>query len=263
MRLVGLLGLGIAFMALSMEGLEFRIKLLEPEEYSNPGAEAGPTVFRSGKLKVNTKEGNTKEGSTKEGNSKGDSKEDNSKKEGSNEKCSKTCPTILTPVCGSDKKTYGNECRLENAACQSGAKLVVDHKGRCKNDCPNKCSAEEDDPVCGTNGKTYKNECELEYKKCEHGTKLHVAHKGKCGSKDKKKAKSLRQLVSEKEAHGFKCPTGELVYANPSDSTCKSYYHCPRNGTPYKMYCPNGYIFDPNSKNCNINTAYTCPGEGR
>ena len=73
MKLIGLLGLGIAFGAFSVTGnpLEFRVKLLEPPEDLNPVAEAGPTVYRSGKLEEdlmeNFTEGDYKENGITEG----------------------------------------------------------------------------------------------------------------------------------------------------------------------------------------------------
>ena len=71
MKLIGLLGLGIAFGAFSVTGnpLEFRVKLLEPPEDLNPVA--GPTVYMSGKLEEdlmeNFKEGDHKENGITEG----------------------------------------------------------------------------------------------------------------------------------------------------------------------------------------------------
>ena len=39
------------------------------------------------------------------------------------------CPQVVQPACGSDGKTYGNECELEAEACQKGTDITVKHDG--------------------------------------------------------------------------------------------------------------------------------------
>merc|ERR1711962_1125805 len=48
------------------------------------------------------------------------------------DRCDIMCTMDYTPVCGSDQKTYSNECSLELANCQNPSKEIkVLHQGRC------------------------------------------------------------------------------------------------------------------------------------
>ena len=43
--------------------------------------------------------------------------------------CPETCPAVYEPVCGSDMKTYGNNCELEREACTKSLNKI--HDGKC------------------------------------------------------------------------------------------------------------------------------------
>ena len=45
--------------------------------------------------------------------------------------CNEICTADYTPVCGSDGKTYPNECGLEVEACKTGKNLTVVKQGEC------------------------------------------------------------------------------------------------------------------------------------
>ena len=46
-------------------------------------------------------------------------------------RCDDTCPYNKDPVCGSNGKTYFNECKLNLATCQQKRLIKVQHTGKC------------------------------------------------------------------------------------------------------------------------------------
>lgn len=47
------------------------------------------------------------------------------------ETCRRGCPKIYRPVCGTDGKTYANQCILKIATCESNGRIRKRSNGKC------------------------------------------------------------------------------------------------------------------------------------
>ncbi|VDI17260.1 Hypothetical predicted protein [Mytilus galloprovincialis] len=165
--------------------------------------------------------------------------------------CHRTCTSQYAPVCGSDGKTYRNQCLLNVAICYSKAKginLHYAHRGSCSHvthtppihySCKDVCD-EEVQLACGTDGTTYHNRCFLNLANCDAtktGDHVGYAHSGECSETDKNCPHTCDNHLDPV------CSTGNITFKNPCwltmygckyahlSSTLSDRYHMAHNGS--------------------------------
>ncbi|KFQ29919.1 Ovoinhibitor, partial [Mesitornis unicolor] len=106
------------------------------------------------------------------------------------------CPRNLEPVCGTDGKTYSNECGICFHNAEHRTSVEKAYNGECEPrsvtiDCSRYRSTEIDGhvlvpcprilkPVCGSNDFTYDNECGICAYNAEHHTNVSKKYDGEC-----------------------------------------------------------------------------------
>ncbi|KAK8725843.1 hypothetical protein OTU49_010509 [Cherax quadricarinatus] len=90
--------------------------------------------------------------------------------------CPTSCSSNKAPVCGSDGRTYTNQCFLNLEGC-AGRRVTLAKDGPCTV-CRETCTREYL-PVCGTDGVTYSNQCVLDNTACK-GHRVTKDYAGPC-----------------------------------------------------------------------------------
>ncbi|XP_067320899.1 ovomucoid-like [Anolis sagrei] len=133
------------------------------------------------------------------------------------------CPRMLKPVCGTDDKTYHNDCLL----CSETLERTVGkkHNGKCLKDFCEAFSAETKmcplnyQPHCGSDGHTYNNKCDFCVKALNSAEPVYLRSYGQCVAT---KSRDLQHYC-----HGFPKPMCTAEYLP----------HCGSDGITYGNQC--------------------------
>nr|XP_045617347.1 agrin-like isoform X1 [Procambarus clarkii] len=148
-------------------------------------------------------------------------------------------PTVIEPVCGSDRLTYANRCELDQAGCLDPS-ISFASEGECVWNCILRhCDPDEYNPVCTNYGVTFNSSCLLSESNC-YPPRRNIVSYGECENKrecDRQCGRTTKEVVcgSNRKTYFSLCafqvdqckyPTLTLRHRGPCRSYCPQY--CPK-----------------------------------
>uniref|UniRef100_T1IXA6 Large ribosomal subunit protein mL46 n=1 Tax=Strigamia maritima TaxID=126957 RepID=T1IXA6_STRMM len=177
---------------------------------------------------------------------------------------SSVCPSIWNPLCGSDGKTYANDCEMKIARCKN-PNLTENHAGSCEFQCHpfmKWMCTDEYDPQCGSDGTTYPNHCMLCAAMYNGSDNLKVINRGPCKKVEFEDKSYLNPGCDEQilkiectQDEFPLCGTNGITYGNPC-KFCKGFYALKKAGTELNV---KNLGKCPKHEDCPISPINACP----
>ncbi|XP_064609154.1 follistatin-like [Liolophura sinensis] len=178
--------------------------------------------------------------------------------------CSPVCSKdmLKRKVCGTNRKTFKNQCRLLTYNCRHHEKVEIAYEGKCRKSCKKvKCrdgtcmedqngnphcipctkhcppATSEAEQICGSDGITYESICQIRKIACENAFQTTVLYPGKCKANttcESLKCPKDRKCLVDEEIKQPKCVMCREIC---EEADIKPHPMCGSNNITYSNFC--------------------------